>query len=61
MTYFKYSGDGSEYLESINSKYDSSKDKLYFEQGFLTESATTSLENDFNAIVRAMFSGDKIL
>lgn len=58
---FKYSGDGSEYLESINSKYDSSKDKLYFEQGFLTEYATTSLENDFNAIVRAMFSGDKTL
>lgn len=29
---FKYSGDGSEYLQSINSKYDSSKDKLYFKQ-----------------------------
>ncbi|WP_042478440.1 zinc-binding metallopeptidase [Bacillus ndiopicus] len=58
---FQYSGDGSEYLESKNSKYDSSKDKLYFEKGFLTEYATTSLENDFNAIVRAMFSGDKTL
>jgi len=60
---FEYGTDGGyEYLQSLTDfKYNSSKDKVYIETGFLTEYATTSLENDFNAIVRAMFSGDKTL
>ncbi len=54
---FLYGGSG---VEAIREKKSSQvQEELYLSKGFLSEYATSTLENDFNAIAQHLFMGEK--